>query len=259
MTANICPVQKICQYLNIESNKFVADSVAHLMRDVDEAMLVWIAALLGGETSYERRFEHDNPTPLLKYLTAFLIPKEKMKKYTRQLTKEEIRVRERSFLRTKVEITREKEEIKKNNIKYSIQSLLVATVAIRAWLTPSSPATEITDIFPFIMEIKHNAKTLLEVIEEDRKSKGKSRAPVLFKMICPLSLQQRDSPPVTYLLYNASNLLNDRPGYTGGLFRPEVCRAIANELNNRRNAELDVPPTSLLQSGRHVTPLDNGS
>ena len=217
MTAKICHMRKVLQCLDEESNKIVGDGIAHHLHDVDEAMLVWIAALLGGETSYERRDQHDNPIPLLYYLTSFLLTREDQEK-----------------------------------IKKPILSLLVATVAIRAWFTSTSSATNVTDISSFIKEIQHNADTLLQVIQVDlqHKNKNKSKAPVLFGMICPLP-RQKLSPPVTYLHTPASNLLNNNKPGIGGLANPVVRQAIAVELNSRRNADLDLPPVSptALQSG----------
>lgn len=217
MTAKICHMRKVLQCLDEESNKIVGDGIAHHLHDVDEAMLVWIAALLGGETSYERRDQQDNPIPLLYYLTSFLLTREDQEK-----------------------------------IKKPILSLLVATVAIRAWFTSTSSATNVTDISSFIKEIQHNADTLLQVIQVDlqHKNKNKSKAPVLFGMICPLP-RQKLSPPVTYLHTPASNLLNNNKPGIGGLANPVVRQAIAVELNSRRNADLDLPPVSptALQSG----------
>ena len=212
-TAKVCHVVKILQCLNEESNKIAGEAVGHLMHDVDETMLVWIAALLGGETSYECFGQHDDPIQLLYYLSSFLL-------------------------------TREDQDSNKK----PILSLLTVTVAIRAWFTSSSSGTKMTDISSFIMEIKHHAETVLKIIQKDRKSK----APVLFGMICCLP-SQMTSPPVTYLQKSAFNLLHGKPECSGGLSNPVICRAIANELHSRRHAELDLPSitTKSSRSGRH--------
>lgn len=168
--------------------------------------------LLGGETSYERRGGPDDPMPLLFYLSSFLL-------------------------------TREDQD----DIKKPVLFLLIATVAIRAWFTSStSSGTKINDISPFIMEIKHQAETVLKMIQKDRKSK----APVLFKMICNLP-RQMNSPPVTFLQKAASNLLHGKPECSnrGGLANTDVCRAIANEINRRRHAELDLIPSITMNNG----------